>query len=281
MNALMKKIRKQLNVSQDQLAGVLGVSCKTIEEWEKEECIPNESIQYKLFDMCKSHKLDLTNFIIDQLVMSSDERVFYHASREGIKGNIQPISHRYCDFGKGFYMTPSLMESLKRVCNEKHPLLYTLSIDLSELKVLEVNTGFDWIMLLAYYCGYFEKIRGSTLYEKYAHMTDGYDVIVGFIVNDQVYQVLTDFFEEKITDEALIASVKALNLEKQYVAITEKACDQISILSKRELLPLELMIIKETCLVRRQDALRVTNQAIKKHRKDGLYFDEILRGERK
>ena len=43
------------------------------------------------------------------------------------------------------------------------------------------------------------------------------------------------FFNGEITDLALINSLSALRLEKQYVALTEKACKKIKILDEQEL----------------------------------------------
>lgn len=280
MNQMIKEMRKLLNMSKDQLASDLGVSCAVVDRWENDEIIPDKSAQLKLYTLCKKNDLDLTDFIVNREIQSSDETVLYHASRKGIKGKISPISRERCDFGKGFYMGTDPIQPLTLVCNEDKPVFYSFSMDLSELKVLEVSMDIDWAMLIAYYRGYLEKGRDSVLYEKYAHMADGYDVIVGLIANDRMYQVLTDFFEERITDRALLGSLSALKLGKQYVAITQKACDKISIISSRELSSLELMFLKETSIVRRHEGLSIADKAVKEHRRDGLYFDEILRGER-
>lgn len=133
-------------------------------------------------------------------------------------------------------------------------------------------------MLIAYYRGYMEEEKGSAFYDKYAHMTDGYDVIVGYIANDRMYQVLTDFFERRITDTALISSLSALKLGRQYVAITQKACNKIKIIKKRPLQKLDLMILKDRSVVRRKEGIELANRIVTEHRRDGLYFDEILRG---
>ena len=120
--------------------------------------------------------------------------------------------------------------------------------------------------------------KGSAIYEKYAHMADGYDVIVGYIANDRMYQVLTDFFESRITDTALTGALSALNLGRQYVAITQKACDQVRIIKERPLTKLELMILKDKSIVRRREGVAAADRIAMKHRRDGRYFDEIMRG---
>ena len=45
------------------------------------------------------------------------------------------------------------------------------------------------------------------------------------IANDRMFFVIDNFFIGNITDAALINSLSALELGKQYVAVTQKACD--------------------------------------------------------
>lgn len=45
----------------------------------------------------------------------------------------------------------------------------------------------DWAMLIAYYRKEMESAKGTPVYEKYAHMADGYDLIIGYIANDRMY----------------------------------------------------------------------------------------------
>ena len=127
----------------------------------------------------------------------------------------------------------------------------------------------------AYYRGYMDDKTGSVVYEKYAHMADGCDVIVGYIANDRMYQVLTDFFERRITE---IGSLSALKLGRQYVAITQKACDQIRIIKERPLQKLDLMILKDRSKIRRREGIELADRIVTEHRRDGRYFDEIVRG---
>ena len=68
-----------------------------------------------------------------------------------------------------------------------------------------------------------ESAKGTPVYEKYAHMADGYDLIIGYIANDRMYTELSRFFNRTLTDVALINCLSALDLGKQYVAVSEKA----------------------------------------------------------
>ena len=278
MQDLIKTIRKKMNLSQEQLAALIGISPVTVNRWENEKAKPSLMAQKQLYDICVSHKLDLADYIVEREQIHENRSVLYHASRFGISGNIQPISRSRCDFGKGFYMGTDPFQPLTLVCNEKNPVFYTLDFNTENLSVLDVEMGIDWAMLIAYYRGYMNDKTGSVVYEKYAHMADGCDVIVGYIANDRMYQVLTDFFERRITDTALIGSLSALKLGRQYVAITQKACDQIRIIKERPLQKLDLMILKDRSKIRRREGIELADRIVTEHRRDGRYFDEIVRG---
>lgn len=277
MELLIKKIRSDLRLSQEELSQVLGVSPVTVNRWENGKAIPNLIAQKQLCEICKKYAIHLDEYMVEQIKRGSNPYTLYHASRSGIKGAIQPISRRKCDFGKGFYIGTDPLQPLTLVCNEGKPLFYTLEINLDGLRCLEVEVGLDWAMLIAYFRGYLDHAKESAIYEKYAHMAEGYDVIIGYIANDRMYQVLTDFFEERITDTALLGSLSALKLGKQYVAITQKACDQITIKEEKVLSKLELMVLKDISIVRRDEGLKMADRIVKEHRRDGRFFDEILK----
>jgi transcriptional regulator with XRE-family HTH domain len=278
MKDLIKVIRSELGLNQEQLAMQLGVSPGTVNRWENGKSEPTVMAQNKLHEICKEAKVDLADHIVESYMTGENDLVLYHASRKGIKGNIQPISRSKCDFGQGFYMGTEAVQPLTLVCNEDKPKFYQVRMNLDGLNVLNVEVGLDWAMLIAYFRGYMEGEETTPIYEKYSHMADGYDVIVGYIANDRMYQVLTDFFERRITDTALIASLSALKLGRQYVAITQKACDQIQIIDEKALNRLELMALKDRSEVRRREGISLAESCVIEHRRDGRYFDEILKG---
>ena len=279
MKDLIKEIRMRLSCSQEQLAAELGVSPITVSRWENGRAKPSILAQKRLYEICAERKLDLADYLVNREKREESELALYHASRKGIVGSIQPVSRSKCDFGRGFYMGTDPLQPLTLVCNEDAPRFYRVSIDWKDLNVLDIEVGIDWAMLIAFCRGYMVGAQGSPIYEKYAHMTDGVDVIIGYIADDRMYQVLTDFFEERITDTALLGSLSALNLGKQYVAISQRACDQITVHNERTLSKLELMILKEKSIVRRREGIRLADRIVREHRRDGRYFDEILRGE--
>ena len=281
MKELIKFIRKSVGLNQKEFAEAISSTAVTINRWESGKTIPNLMAQQQIYNFTKKTNTDICDFIIDSIIVSDDSNVaLYHGSREGINGRITPCSRSKCDFGKGFYMGTDPFQPLTLVCNEEKPIIYSLGLNTKGLKILEIDVGIDWAMLIAFYRGYMDEAKGTDLYEKYAHLADGYDVIVGYIANDRMYQVLTDFFEKRITDTALIGCLSALKLGKQFVAISEKACKKINLLGEHHLSKLELLCLRDKSIERRNHGISLAEEIVLKHRRDGLFFDQILRGEK-
>lgn len=60
-SSLIRKLRAKLNVSQEELARVLGVSFSSVNRWENERHEPTIIAQEKLKDLCKENNIDLEN----------------------------------------------------------------------------------------------------------------------------------------------------------------------------------------------------------------------------
>ena len=281
MKDLIKAIRFAANMNQEQFASALGTTPLSINRWENGKTLPNRMAQTQLYNFCKERSIDVAQLIIDTKTHANTDNklVLYHGSKKGIVGNIAPISRSECDFGNGFYMGTNTLQPLTLVCNEDKPKFYTVELDMTGLNVLTVEIGMDWAMLIAYYRKEMESAKGTAIYEKYAHMADGYDVIIGYIANDRMYTELSRFFNKTLTDVALINCLSALDLGKQYVAISEKACKQIKILKEESLSQLELALLKDMSAKRRKEGIALAEEIEIKYRREGKYFDEILRGE--
>lgn len=282
MKELIRMIRSKVNMNQEQFASALGTTAVSINRWENGKAIPNQMAQNNLYQFCKNQGLEVADFVCNMLHYehSADDsrNVFYHGSKNGIVGDIAPISREECDFGRGFYMGTTTLQPLTLVCAEDKPKFYTVEFDLSGLKVLDVEIGIDWAMMIAYHRKQMERVKGTPIYEKYAHFADGYDVIVGYIANDRMYTELARFFNGTITDVALLGCLSVLNLGKQYVAITQKACNQIRIIEERELHLLERLALQDKSVVRRDEGIALADEVVKKYRREGQFFDEILGG---
>ncbi len=280
MKILIKRIRELVGMSQEQFAKELSTTVVSINRWENGKTVPNLMAQNQLFEFCKKHNIDISDAIIDKYKYYNESKfILYHGSKNGIIGDIAPISRGDCDFGTGFYMGTEVLQPLTLICGEEKPVFYAVDFSLKDLNVLNIELGLEWAMVIAYHRGYMDIIKGTKMYEKYAHYLDGYDVVVGYIADDRLYTELNKFFNGNITDEVLMRCLSALDLGKQYVALTEKACKNVTVLKDDKLSNLELSVLMEKSIIRRLEGNSLSKGIEIKYRRIGKYFDEILRGE--
>ena len=261
MKELLKAIRSAANMNQEQFASALGTTPLSINRWENGKTMPNRMAQTQLYNFCKERELDVIEIIVNskEYTDENNKLVLYHGSKKGIDGEIAPISRGECDFGRGFYMGTTALQPLTLICNEDKPKFYAVELDTIGLKVLNIEFGLDWAMLIAYYRKEMESAKGTPIYDKYSHMMDGYDLIIGYTANDRMYTELSRFFNRTLTDVALINCLSALELGKQYVAISNKACKQIKVLKEYNLSQLELALLKDMSIKRRKEGIVTSN----------------------
>lgn len=274
---IIKEIRSYLNLSQSELADVLGVSFATVNRWEKGHCEPSQIAVNAIKNLCANNKIDFSQFEGNHIIRTDEIVTLYHGSKSGIHGAIAPISRERCDFGKGFYMGTDRTQPLTLICNFPDARIYTLSVNLSDLKILDVEVGLDWALLVAYNRGKMESAKHSTIYNRFANLSKGCDMIIGYIANDRMFVVLDRFFNGEITDMALIHSLSALKLGKQYVALTEKACEKIEILDEQVLTENDRNMLKQESVANRSKGIAMADEICRKYRRDGRFFDEILK----
>ncbi|MCR5825893.1 MAG: DUF3990 domain-containing protein [Oscillospiraceae bacterium] len=283
MQTFIKQIRAHLDMSQSEFAELLNVTFASVNRWENGRTVPNKLAQTRIYEICKAHgipayalSLNRMKHIADGIELPPERMLLYHGSKSGIEGAIAPVSRPQCDFGKGFYMGTELAQALTLICDYEQSKLYLVSLDLRELDVIDVPANLDWAMLVAYHRGRMEKISGTALYEKYRLMTAHKDVVIGSIANDRMFYVIDNFFIGNITDAALVGSLSALQLGRQYVAISQKACDAVRIEKEIEISHLERLFIKDVAEENRVKGVSMANDICKIHRREGLFFDELL-----
>lgn len=283
MQKLVKHIRDYLGLSQADFAEKLGVNFATVNRWENGRAVPTKLAQAKLYDYCKEQGVPVYQFVLDKIakeaadVQLEDGRILlYHGSKSGIVGDIAPKSREMCDFGKGFYMGTEPGQPLTLICDFDKSKFYIVSIDAAALDAIEIKADLDWAMLVAFHRGRMDKIKGTAFYEKYSRMDAGKDLVIGSIANDRMFYVLDNFFMGNITDMALVNSLSALKLGKQYVATTEKACAAVRIEREIPLSMMERRFLQDESEVNRQKGIALANDICKNYRREGKFFDEIL-----
>ncbi len=283
MNTLIKQIRSYLNLSQTEFAQQLNVTFQTVNRWENGKVVPNRLAQSKIYDFCKEKQVPVYDFIMNKIseasgnvCLDNGRILLYHGSKSGIDGNIAPLSRKQCDFGKGFYMGTEPAQALTLICDYEKSKFYIISICADELAHMEVPADIEWAMIVAFNRGRMEKINGSPFYNKYRDMTADKDLIIGSIANDRMFYVIDNFFIGNITDAALVNSLSALQLGKQYVAVTQKGCDNVRIECEVPLSYLERLVIKDVAEENRTKGVSLANDICRSFRREGKFFDEIL-----
>lgn len=283
MHDLIKKIRSHMNMNQTEFAEQLNVAFATVNRWENGRALPNKLAQDKINDLCKEYNVPVYDMILEKIEVESrsieleeGRLLLYHSSKSGIEGDIAPKSRKQCDFGTGFYMGTEPEQALTLICDYESAKLYIVSISVNELAVLDVPADLEWAMIVAYNRGRMEKIKGAPFYNRYQEMIKNSDLVIGSIANDRMFFVIDNFFIGNITDAALINSLSALELGKQYVAVTQKGCDAVRIEKEIIISYLEKLIMKEVSEANRVKGSLLASDVCKKYRREGLYFDEIL-----
>ncbi len=284
MTDLIKFIRSSATMSQQEFADGLRMAFATINRWENGKTTPPPAAQKALYEFCIHHNIDLTDYIIGILTQEKLKleesnpgvKVLFHGSKSGIEGDIMPISRSQCDFGKGFYMGTEVVQPLTLICNYKTPILYFVAINKGDLNILELPTDISWAFVVAYNRGRLERVKEKNFYRQYAELLQGRDLIIGDIADDRMFYVLDNFFEGNITDKGLVECLSTLQLGKQYVAVSQNACQNVKILKEYALSELELMALKDISEKKRQTGIERANEICKQHRRDGKFFDELL-----
>lgn len=283
MKEIIKRIRTYLQMSQTEFAEELNVTFATVNRWENEKAIPNKLAQLRLYELCRQNSVPVYDMVIEKIkaqtqnIALEDGRILlFHGSKSGLEGAIAPKSRKQCDFGQGFYMGTEPGQPLTLICDYEKSKFYVVSVAIEKLQTLEIPVDLEWAMVVAYYRGRMESIKGTDLYNKYRDMAKGKDLIIGSIADDRMFYVIDNFFVGNITDKALIHSLSALELGKQYVAITKKGCKEIRIEQEVEISYLERLFVQKIAEQNRTKGVSLANKICKDYRREGMYFDEIL-----
>lgn len=200
----------------------------------------------------------------------------YHGSKGGLQGAIRPVSDGACDFGSGFYMGDDPRQPKTLICETPAPVFCTLEFDLDGLKVFDFAADADWALFVAFNRGRMSRYEDSPLCRRYRRIRSEYDVISGRIADDRMFAVMTTFFQGLIGIPALVESLSALNIGRQYCAVTEKACSKIKILSEDRFSASEIEELRSESWSRRKAGSDAAAEVCRRLRREGESFTELV-----
>lgn len=223
----------------------------------------------------------------------------FHASKGGIKGNIQPINQiekkNLWDFGTGFYMGTNKNQGKSLIANiNTDRWIYTLNCKLSMVspdKVLALQ-GLDWGLFVLFNRGKFKDITyfdvdthkditipiaNTKLWQRYSSLADGKDFIVGPIADDVLFDITDLFSQNLLTDFAFLSCIKAMDYGYQYVARTQEACNLIEVIKKERMNDKEIARFKKIAYNNSIKGSQLKNKILANpsYRK-GYYFSDLI-----
>lgn len=206
--------------------------------------------------------------------------ILYHGSKKGIQGKISPDkSESKTDFGNGFYLGTKELQTLARVINEPSPYAYEFKIAdsyINDSNTITLSTD-DWVYFVLYNRGKLEDMRGTAFYEKYAHLSDGKDFIIGPIADDVYGRCVDDFCEGRITDWTFKQMIDCFDYGTQIVAKSQKACDCLECISERAMTKDERKNIYEQRKMSKKERFKYYIEKVAELNKErkGEYISEI------
>lgn len=154
----------------------------------------------------------------------------------------------------------------------------------SNLISREFSIDREWMLTIAYYRGKLQEYIQTETVKKLLKTNKGVDYIIAPIADNRMFEIIDSFIDGEITDvqcqHCLSATnqhcLSATNLGKQYVFISEKALDNITLLERCFLTDSEKEMYLDTKQKGFQMNMDKVKLARKKYRNQGRYIEEIL-----
>ncbi len=133
------------------------------------------------------------------------------------------------------------------------------------------------MIAIAYYRGWLDDYKDSSLIQKLISKLSGYDVIIAPIADNRMFDIIAEFVGNEITDEQCRHALTATNLGFQYVLKTNNALNNINFLKEMFVCQKE----KAHCLDNRASLTNNGSQKVKiariQYKNKGRYIEELLK----
>ena len=276
----IESVLEILEMTMEELADELGVSRMSMNNWIKNKSKPSEKHQKEFYEYVFWKGVRL-NKIKEQFYredyINTGEVLLFHGAKTYIDGGINlEKSKTINDFGKGFYCGESLEQSAMFVATHPKSSLYMLKFKHGNLKKKVYKVDREWMLTIAYFRGRLGEYENSELVRKIKALNKGIDYIIAPIADNRMFEILDSFIDGEITDVQCRHCLSATNLGNQYVFISQKALNNVTILERCFLADSE----KELYLNVRRDGFNMNRDKVKLARKQfrnqGEYIEDIL-----
>lgn len=282
IGADLESVKYLLECSDAELSSDLGVSEMTIERWRDNDRQITEKHIRDIYDYAYSRRIRL-NAIKQQLYKeeycNSDSIVLFHGAKQEIVSELSlTYSRETNDFGRGFYCGDSLEQSAMFVSTYPNSSVYIVKFDSgNKMKSKKYAVDRDWMLTIANCRRRIDEFAHSEIITNLMSELKECDYVIAPIADNRMFQLIDEFAEGLITDVQCQHALSATNLGMQYVFLSERALDNIELLTRCYLTEAE----KDDYLRSRQTASSVSLDKVKiakrMYRNEGLYIEEILK----
>ena len=266
-------------LTKTQFSQQLGIPRSTFHNWETGKTRPTESYLERIYGFIYSSGYRL-NMLKEQMFrdwQGKNTAILFHGAKEDLTGEVSlAYSADDNDFGKGFYLGESLLQSASFVCNYPGSSIYAAELKLKSLKLAEFEVDTDWMLTIACFRKKLNQYKDSPILKQLSDKVRHADIIRAPIADNRMFRILDEFIEGNITDLQCKSALSATDLGKQYVIISEKALKNLEIIQHCYLCEEE----KKSYLAGKEEFNRISAQKVKYVKREfagkGKYIEEVL-----
>ena len=212
----------------------------------------------------------------DFIKETSKDKILFHGSNKGIDSITASGSRQNCDFGSGFYLGETYDQALSFVCENKDSSVYSFSLDINELNIIEFDCSLEWMLAICYYRGTINEFANTEKIKNIINRIENADVIIAPIADNRMFYIMSLFASGDINSEVALHSLSASKLGKQYILKTDRAINKLNPIEKYYLCDEE----KKDCierLMKRTLEIETKLKLAKREFRNGLYIEELLK----
>ena len=212
----------------------------------------------------------------DFIKETSKDKILFHGSKKGIDSITASGSRQNCDFGSGFYLGETYDQALSFVCENKDSSVYSFSLDINELNVIEFDCSLEWMLAICYYRGTINEFAKTEKIKNIINRIENADVIIAPIADNRMFYIMSLFASGDINSEVALHSLSASKLGKQYILKKDRAINKLNPIEKYYLCGEE----KKDCierLMKRTLEIETKLKLAKREFRNGLYIEELLK----
>lgn len=277
----IESIIEILGITQEEFAKGIGVSRASVNNWLTGKNSISENSTKQIYEYAFKKGIRL-NKIKEQLYIEDyvgkDEVLLFHGAKTKLEG-APDLAHNkdINDFGNGFYCGDNLEQSAMFVAAYPSSSLYMVKFKGTGLRKCEFEVDREWMLTVAYHRGRLKKYEDTRIVKELVKGLGGKDYIVAPIADNRMFEIIDSFIDGEITDVQCKHCLAATNLGKQYVFVTQRALDKVTLLERCFLVEDE----KDYYLRSRQESFQMNQDKVKlarkQYRNQGKYIEDILK----